>query len=636
MKMPQNNLRIPNIKARILRDMKNECNEIHEINANTFKKMIVESATLLCEHQGYLNSINVFPVSDGDTGSNLVHTMMGIKNSLEVFPHNSFKAVGTEVVRACLLNSRGNIGLILSEYFKGFVAEIGDSQAVNGEEFVRAFAHGSKSAWQALRNPQNGTVLDVFDAVAEGAEIALKDTRDIKQILNKTQKHASEALHKTRFIQPQMKKFGVVDAGGAGFLLIINGFILGIDQSSVIPSDYLVSVPMGVLQDELLFRYCAEAVLFKSEFSKEELIQKMEGLGDSLQIATCGDLLKLHIHTNDPELVEQICQDIGDLKNWKIDDMRDNQNRYHTALLISKNISDPSALTVSGKAAANKIAVVTDSSSDLPDDWLLRYPIFVVDIPVSLSGDTNDLAKILTLKEFYHKMKTKRDFIPLTSQPNVEQFVNAYKEALEVADVVFCLTISSGLSGAYRNAVQAKVEVGSDRIFVFDSHTISYGLAILINLIFDLHSGGQCSQDVLNELYDLRDRMEHFFMVDNTKYLARGGRLNRIKPFLGQLLHVNPLLQLKEGSIIETRQKIYFSKPEMQVRLLAEQLQKAKEERELTHIHIVHSDAEEKAFRLKEYLIKKLNVQERLIHTDEFGAVIGSHIGPGAIALIWT
>ena len=503
-------------------------------------------------------------------------------------------------------------------------------------KLVRALARGYDNAYRSLENPQSGTILDVFFAAAEGAELAFRDTKDLGQILDGALNYALIALKETQNIQPQMKKACVEDAGGAGFLCVLEGFRSGLMGRRPISFEDPAHKPTGIQEEELSFQYCAEAVLTESSsISKENMRQLIKNLGESIHIVADAGIMKLHIHTNMPEAVERICRDIGMVKEWKVDDLRSMQKEYLKTIQASGRSDNISNNEIQKSITENRIAIVTDSSSDLPHCWLQQHPIFVVDIPVTLSGDPTDLSKKNTLKEFYCKMATKKDFVPLTAQPNVEQFIEAYRNALNVADIVFCLPVSSGLSGAYRNAIQAKIKLGSDKINVIDSHTISLGLAMLIKSVLDFHSGRGSHLETLAELYAMRDRMEQYFVVDNIRYLARGGRLSKGRSFFGRVLHVNPLLQIKSGCINETGEKAYFSNPEKQMLLLARQTQRAINEKQLKFLCIVHANAEDKALRFKEHLESNLNIPEGLIQIAEIGMVLGAHLGPGALAICW-
>lgn len=623
------------IKARIFGDKIKTSEPILAIDASTFKQMIIESVSMLRERHEYLNSINVFPVPDGDTGSNMLYTIMGVKNSLEAISDNSFKTIGQELVKAILLSARGNSGVILSEYFKGFMAEIGSTHIVTSNKLVKAFVSGHNYAWRAIEDPQSGTILDIFVATAKGAELALKDTKDIVQILDMAIKYSLNALERTREIQPQMKKAQVVDAGGAGFMCILEGFRAGLTGCSPILSEDLVHEPAEPLEEELPFSYCAEAVLLECCTSRDEMRHRIENLGNSIHVVDHSGIMKLHIHTDRPEVVERICQEIGRVKEWKVDDLRLMQKEYLKSLQTSGRTDNLPVMGIQKSNAKKSIAIVTDRSSDLPEGLLQQHPIIVVDIPVTLSSNPADLFDENTLKEFYYKMANEKNFVPLTAQPNVEQFIEAYKKALDLADIVFCIPISSGLSGAYSNAIQAKIKLGSDRVNVIDSHTVSLGLAMLIKSAFDLQREKESYLDVLIDLHAMRDRMEQYFMVDNIRYLARGGRLSKGKSIFGQVLHVNPLLQIKDGCIKETGKKAYFSNPEKQVVMLARHTQEAIAEKDLTFLYIVHADAEDRALELKRHLESNTNVPKGLVQIAEIGMVLGAHIGPGAVAICW-
>ena len=624
------------LKDEIVDDKQKSYKPILKIDTILFRKMMIESVNQLKKNQEHLNRINVFPVQDGDTGSNMLHTMMGIKDSFEAHLGESFGTISRELVKAILLSARGNSGLLLSEYFKGFLEEVHNRRVLTGKEFVEALIRGSDNAWNALEKPQRGTILDIFSAAAEGAKAALENSNDVCQILDGALEHSRHSLMKTKEILPQMKRARVVDAGGAGFLCMLDGFRISLmGKSAILPQDFS-SEPAEIKEEDLSFKYCVEAVLKGKAISKEELKHVINSLGDSILLVDEEDTLKLHIHTNEPQVIEGICRNRGQVVEWKMDDLKEMQTTYLRNVKAFRGNSNIVSLSSSmpNKSAHGRIVVVTDRSSDLPDR-ILQHPILVVDIPVNLSSDPVDLGKKRTLKEFYNMMATEKDFIPLTAQPNVEQFVEAYEKALEIGDIVLCLPISSGISGTYRNAIQAKRKLDSNKVHVIDSYSFSFGLTMLIEFIFDLQRCGKEYRDILIELFNMRDNMEQYFVVDDIRYLARSGRLSRSQSFLGQILHVNPLLQIKEGSIRETGERAFFSSPKKQMLMLARQVQRAMIERELKFLCIVHADAEERALMLKQYLEINMNMPKDFIKIAQFGMIIGAHVGPGTIEVVW-
>lgn len=621
-------------KAKINGDWPITYREYTELNAFTFKKMILKSVDQLREHQNTVNSINVFPVKDGDTGTNMLNTMIGVKNSLEELSDNSFETISKEFINAIILNARGNSGSILAEYFRGFMSEIKNIHVLTGSHLVRALKSGSNNAQQTLEQPIMGTILDVFSAAAKGADLAHKETKDICKILDEALKHARIALKNTQFILPQMQRAQVVDAGGAGFLFILDGFRAGINDRNAKISEDFISSPTIIREEDLSFQYCVEAVLKDIGVPIVELRKKIENLGNSFHLVGDIDLLKLHIHTNRPSSVKKICQYTGRIVDWKVDDIQQMQKEYLNNLQKSQGHANILHDNVSRSVTENRIAVVTDSSSDIPEKWLKQYPIFIVNMPVILTNDPTDLAEKVTLKEFYNRMATEENFVPITSQPNVKQFIDAYEKALDIADIVFCIPISSSLSGAYRNAAQAKNKLDNENIFVIDSYSASLGVSMLVHRVFELQEVGEDYLDILTELYAIRDRMGQYFIADDTKYLSRGGRLTRGRSILGHILHIHPLLQLKEGYILDTGRRIYSTNPEKQVLMLAREIEKFITGREPLCIYIVHSNAETKALKLKEYL-EKNNLPKGIIEIAEFGMVVGSHLGPGVLAIYY-
>lgn len=598
---------------------------IKKITPTQFKNILLKATLKVEEHQSFLDQINVFPVPDGDTGSNLVHTLKAVRQALEKVTQPTFTDLYRVVAEAALINARGNIGIIVSQYLRGFLNALVGVDVLTADLLLAALKQGSQTAFAALDNPRQGTVLDVLSEAARAAEGQVMKTDDLVEILTTSLEYAQKALEKTRTILPQMQKARVVDAGGAGFLYFLGGMVAGVKKSDIVISEDLQPQGIRILEEEkLAFTFCTECVLSKATIAIQDLKSQIQPLGDSVHVVNIGDTIKLHVHTNHPELVFTICQKSGKVEDWKVDDMgkmqKENLKRFS---YISKQV------------IGEKLAIVTDTSADFPASWKNKYPIFQVDIPIFLAEDSANLSETMTVREFYKKMFTDKQFLPKTSQPNPQQFLTVYQQALSMFDRVVCLPISSKVSGTYQSAVQAKKLLDNQKVHVLDILSASAGIALFIKFIFDQKSQGRDIVDIIADVYALRERINIYYMVSNLDYLQRSGRISKGKSLLGSLLRAQPLLSLRDGKIKDTGEKILFSSPEKRRLLLARKVQEYLSDHTLENLIVIHSGIEEEATLLVEYLQDAVGVPPRSMEKMYVSKVLGSHLGPRGLGIVF-
>ncbi|HNT29532.1 MAG TPA: DegV family protein [bacterium] len=598
---------------------------ITAFDTEKFVLMLEYAVDQLEEHRSFINRINVYPVPDGDTGTNMFNTLSGAFRKFKGHRFDSFAQFSPFFIDQLILNARGNAGSILSEYFKGFLAPWVNADSINAKLFCLALRSGSEHAQKALENPKRGTILDVFQGASQGAELAYEDSDDIITILESALQEAKKSLENTRDIMPQMKKARVVDAGGAGFLYMLGGYISALKNKTVVLSEEATDSSIAVREEEdIQFRYCTECILRSPRVNREQFRELIIGLGDSLHIVVSEDIIKLHIHTNEPDTVKRICEANGVIADWKVDDMQDMQKKNLQRL--RRSVKSP---------LETQIAFVVDSSADLPARWLEKYPIIVVPIAITAGQDGTDLSETMQPDAMYERMRSDASFVPQTGAPTAEQFVKAYKQALELGDIVFCLPISSRISATCPNALKAKEILNDQNVHVIDSRCGSTGIAFLIDSCLKANKEGKDLIDITTGLYARRDNLQIYLIADDLKYLERGGRISKKKSALGRLLGVNPLLRIQEGVIVDTGKKIYFSSPAKQLTFLCSHLAREHEKQPLQRISIVHAYAADKAKQLASQLVEQLHIEPETVDVSPLSIIIGAHLGPGSLGIIY-
>ena len=285
--------------------------------------MMKASASLLKKYRRHLNAINVFPVADGDTGANMYLTVESIIEELNNNDGNSLKEIANYIKRGSFMGATGNSGVILSQFFGGFSNSINKFENVGPEEFSQAFVDGAAKAYQAVLNPQEGTILTVIRKSAEAAAMAAKNGQNLIDMLDTSYDAAQGTLEKTPELLPVLKKAGVVDAGGQGFVYIMEGWIKTLKNESVddlVEETVVEAIALDTEEDDE-YQFCTEFIIQAEELTAEIAREMLSAYGGSLVVAKNDDLIRVHIHTNDPKSTIKNCKQYGAISRLKIDDM---------------------------------------------------------------------------------------------------------------------------------------------------------------------------------------------------------------------------------------------------------------------------------------------------------------------------
>lgn len=315
--------------------------EYLKIDGQMFYDMMINAYNKLDEQKNFVNSLNVFPVPDGDTGTNMSMTLKGAVTEVNGMYKGNIGEISS-LAKGALMGARGNSGVILSQILRGFSKALEGKDEVDSEEFANCIMEGSKSAYKAVMRPTEGTILSVIRAAGE---CALKSSeKNITDLLKETCDAAEIMLNKTPDMLPVLKKAKVVDAGGAGLLIILkamqetlsegihNAFINNSNEGPAVNA----AVELG--KAEIKFGYCTEFIIMSKENADVDLFKKsIEPMGDCMLVVNSDDVVKVHIHTNDPGAVLSQAIKIGELTKVKIDNMRE---QHRNLLNINGSPSD--------------------------------------------------------------------------------------------------------------------------------------------------------------------------------------------------------------------------------------------------------------------------------------------------------
>ncbi len=302
------------------------------------KNMFISGANNLENNKEMVNSLNVFPVPDGDTGTNMSLTMTSAIKEINNAKDNNASTIAELAANGSLMGARGNSGVILSQILRGFAKALKNEKQIDSKTLANALMEGSKTAYKAVMRPTEGTILTVIRESAEHGIMIADKTTDLPRFLEEVVNQANKTLEKTPDMLPVLKQANVVDAGGKGLVNIFNGMLFYLTTNRVIQATERViqfesvKEKPGFKAEDIEFGYCTEFFIKGEALNHEFYKNAILGLGDSLIVVGDENLIKVHIHTNNPGLVLEKALELGRLSSIKIDNMRE----QHRELLINE------------------------------------------------------------------------------------------------------------------------------------------------------------------------------------------------------------------------------------------------------------------------------------------------------------
>ncbi|MDD3032509.1 MAG: DegV family protein [Candidatus Pacebacteria bacterium] len=504
---------------------------MEELTQKQLQKMILFSCERIERDKEEINKINVFPVPDQDTGSNLNGTLRGVKEAIFKKSFQSFKDLGEAVLEGALMAAQGNTGIIYTGFMVGFFDDIKEDSNISASELSLLFQKGYERAKDSVQDPKKGTILDVMEAFAQGMEEESKKSKNIVNNFEKALKKAHKALLETPNNMPLLKKAGVVDAGGLGFLMILETYydvlVENENPFSKKPKKKIATTKRFI--QILTNRYEVVALMREVSLSEDGMREKLNALGDCLDIILVGNRAKIHIHTDDPYIVRDIIRTFGEEETMRIEDM---------------------AREVVGEesVAKNLIGLVIDEASGLNEKNIQHYQI--ESIPYKIDWNGIESLKGESLAE---KLKTAKEegFKQLPEVKPIEPkfFKEAFEKQLKTFKQVICVTSSNDYFNAYDSAILGRELLGrdKDKVEVIDSHSIGAGQAIVVLRAIDLINEQMNMAGVIEEIKDLR---VNNVGVINSPYVSSEKNYEKIKKIMEKnkfvLVEANEKFNLQE------------------------------------------------------------------------------------------
>ncbi len=304
---------------------------VNLINGQMLRSMVMSGAANLSNQRKLVDDLNVFPVPDGDTGTNMNMTFSSAADALKKSDASTVTAIADIVANATIRGARGNSGVILSQLFRGISRSVKGKESINASELAQAFVMGSETAYKAVMKPTEGTILTVSREGAQAGVEAAKSSDDTVTVMDEIVKGSRISLDKTPEILPVLKQAGVVDSGGMGLYIILEGFLLALQDKPVeklekdAPETVNISVASAqsvINTEDIKFAYCTEFLINNPNKKAKKCKEALSRMGDSMVFVEDEEIIKVHIHTNNPGFVLQEALKVGELSNLKIENMK--------------------------------------------------------------------------------------------------------------------------------------------------------------------------------------------------------------------------------------------------------------------------------------------------------------------------
>lgn len=577
---------------------------IRYLDASRFRQAIINGAARIIKNLEHLNSINVFPVPDGDTGINLALSFKGALRRISRFKDENLGRFLKNFAESFVIEAKGNSGVIFSQFLIGFANALENKKRAEAKDVAEALRVAAQKTYTALEKPREGTILTVIKETAEEADETAKRENNLLTIFENALKRAKRALEKTPELLPELKKKGVVDSGGLGFVLFLEGIVDALrGKKEELPEVEISEKESEFIEEgEIKERYCTEAVLEANDIDGKTLKMLLAALGGSLIIVGAGRLFHIHIHTNWPQKVFKILKEKGKILKKKVDDM------------VAQNL----------KVSKKTVGIAVDSTADMPPDVAMENGIQVVPQKIIVDGKVYLDSINMTRDEFIGILK-KKGVKLATSQPAPVDFESAYKKLLESHKSILVITVASHLSGTIRSAEVAAKNFDVP-IKVFDSRRISFAETLLALRAVDKVREGWDIERIYDYLEKLVPYSYFLFTLDTFKYIVRSGRIRWTTGKFAQLLNIKPIMTLSNEGVIE-KKGLALGKKRVLKKIKEYLLNELDRSREYDFA-IAYVDTPEIVFELKPFIMENFKVKR--FFEGQITPVIALHVGPGA------
>ena len=585
--------------------------DLQQANGFDLLDWFSSGAQEVAAHKKYLNDINVFPVADGDTGTNLATTLRAMVE--KPARARSFAGMLQGISKSGLESARGNSGIIFASFVNGIARECQAAEAVDVKEFAGIAHRAVKHLYDAVEHPMEGTLMSIIRDWA----LFLDNNKDrfsgFQELFSHAYQSAITSLERTKEQLQVLRKHNVVDSGAAGFVRFLQGINLALSHvRGIEPAEDLESVPVITGEEETEFRYCTEALVDTSAFGAvdlDALKQELGQLGDSLIVNNREGRLKVHLHTNTPERLMEKLAPLGPFIEQKADDMA-LQSRLRTL-------------------PRGGVGLMTDSIADLPDEYKLSHAIATLPMGVMIDGSAYLDKSTIQLEQLFTRMGQKEGY-PTSSQPEPGRISALLNQLVDHYDSLIVLSVADRLSGTYQALVKvASLLAPEKKITVIDTRLNSGAQGLLVRAAAEMAAQGLVHDEIVSRIEAMIPRTKIYVCLNTLAYAARGGRVPNTVGKIGNALGMRPIMTLDNlgnGAAFG----VAFSQAGLTRKIL--RLVKSTMERKgIAEYSIVHGGNLLLAHQYAEEIQRITGKAPAFI--AQISSVVALHAGPGTVAV---
>lgn len=586
------------------------------ISGPALRRALIAGARRVIAHRETLNKINVYPVPDGDTGSNLAFTLGSVLTGALSRRARGASELLRRVGDDAIDGARGNSGAILAQFLTAVGEASGSARILAPEQMATAVRAGANAARQALAEPREGTILSVISAFADALD-SRTGAGGMRAWYGRALEQSRRALANTPNQLPVLLKAGVVDAGAQGFVDLLEGIgdylasgqLPGDAQEEIRAADFEAAQGHGELAEgDDQHRWCSECLLLGEGLDRASLRAALTDLGAScVVVAGSHSRLRVHAHVADPKQLFGLAARFGRVEACKADDMHAQQR------------------TAAGPGG---VAIITDSAADLPEEVAQRLNIHMVPVRVGF-GEQDYLDKIgLSTAEFYRKLRTEIA-LPRTSQPPPGDFRRQFEFLLSHHPSLIYIGLSRAVSGTLQSAENAAARGHPERTHVFDSGNAAGGQALLAIRAAEMACAGADVPEILAEIERRKPLTRTWAIARDISHAVRGGRVPRWAQPVMEWTGFTPIAKVTPAGLLGVA-GAFIGKSRVPERFAAYVAKRA-EPGQRWRVIVGHCDALEDGERLLAELRRLLDCADAWL--VETGPAVGAHAGPGALVV---
>ncbi|NNF67698.1 MAG: DegV family EDD domain-containing protein [Gammaproteobacteria bacterium] len=571
----------------------------------------------LIDDQDHLNRINVYPVADGDTGTNLKLTAESILPVVHQIDDAHAGRLLISIADAALDGARGNSGAIIAQFLQGLADHCESKSRLDAATLSAACESAARFAREAMSTPVEGTILTVLTDFATAlVSQTAAGNKNIASMFRHAHSVAAQSLENTPNLLDALRKADVVDAGAAGFMDFLDG-VAQLLESGVEPTiksdisdaeDKDDEVTAGAEMD-LLYRYCTECLVSAPQIDRRKLREQLSSSGDSLVIAGSHSKMRVHIHSNDPAQVFRLAAQFGTVSGQKADDMQSQQELSHVS--------------------ERRTVITTDTAADVPDAEIERLNIYLTPVRVHF-GDESYLDKVtITAEELYQKLR-QPGVVATTSQPAPGDFRRQFQFLKSHYRDVVSIHVSGRVSGTFQAACKVAGAIdGGKNFHVLDSATASVGQALLVIDAAEAAMNGMSGAEISQRFETMKTRTQTYCVLRELGYGVRGGRVSPRVKTIADLFGLTPVLKIRKGQVKPAG--VFLGRDNI-VEKFARYLSRRCSTRKNYRIGIGHADCKDDAIRLAALLREAIPNGQQTIFS-RLGTALGVHTGPQGLVV---